>query len=79
MLIFARGLLKPVLTRVYFPGEPLNMADPFLQALIETERARLMGQARENGDIEFDIHLQGADQTTFLVLSTTRAGQKEHG
>ena len=24
MLVFARGLLKPVLTRVYFPGEPAN-------------------------------------------------------
>ncbi len=78
MLIFARGLLKPVLTRVYFPDEPLNSADPLLQALAEAERDRLVGQARENGDIEFDVHLQGADQTTFLVLGPTPDGQKEH-
>ncbi len=78
MLIFARGLLKPVLTRVYFPGEPLNAADPLMEALTEAERGALVGQARENGDVEFDVHLQGANQTTFLVLGATTVGQKEH-
>ena len=67
MLVFARGLLKPLLTRVYFPGEPQNEADPLLSGLTDTERAALIGQARENGDLEFDVHLQGDHQTTFLV------------
>lgn len=78
MLIFARGLLKPVLTRVYFPDEPLKAADPLLQALTEAERDRLIGHAGENGDIRFDVHLQGPNQTTFLVLGATPVGQKEH-
>ena len=66
MLVFARGLLKPLLTRVYFPGEPQNEADPLLSGLTDAERAALIGQARENGDLEFDVHLQGDHQTTFL-------------
>ena len=48
MLVFARGLLKPLLTHVYFPGEPQNEADPLLSGLTDTERAALVGQARED-------------------------------
>ena len=47
LLVFARGLLKPVLTRVYFPDEAeANAADPVLAALAEAERARLVGGRR---------------------------------
>ena len=68
VLVFARGLLKPVLTRIYFPGEPANAADPLLAALTDEERAGLMGTAAGDGEIRFDIHLQGDRQTTFLAL-----------
>lgn len=67
MLVFARGLLKPLLMRVYFPGEPRNATDPLLNGLTESECAGLVGRARENGDVEFDVHLQGDHQTTFLI------------
>ncbi len=67
VLVFARGLLKPLLTRVYFPGEPTNAADPLLAALTEDERAGLTATAQAAGDLRFDIHLQGDRQTTFLV------------
>jgi protocatechuate 3,4-dioxygenase alpha subunit len=67
VLVFARGLLKPLLTRIYFPDEPANAADPLLAALTEAERAGLIASAQAAGDLGFDIHLQGDRQTTFLV------------
>ena len=67
-LVFARGLLKPLLTRIYFPGEPRNDADPLLAALTDEERRGLIGEAAGDGEIRFDIHLQGELQTTFLAV-----------
>jgi protocatechuate 3,4-dioxygenase alpha subunit len=67
-LIFARGLLKPVLTRIYFPDEPQNDTDPLLSALTDEERRGLIGVRTDDGQIRFDIHLQGELQTTFLAV-----------
>jgi len=67
-LIFARGLLKPLLTRIYFPGAPGNATDPLLAAVSDDERRGLIGEAAGAGAIRFDIHLQGDLQTTFLAL-----------
>jgi protocatechuate 3,4-dioxygenase alpha subunit len=68
LLIFARGLLKPVLTRMYLPDEErANAADPVLSALDPDERATLV--AHPDGDgLRFDIRLQGHGQTTFFAL-----------
>jgi protocatechuate 3,4-dioxygenase, alpha subunit len=68
VLVFARGLLKPVLTRMYFPDEqPANDADPVLSALGDEARATLV--AEPDGDaLTFDIRLQGDRQTTFFAL-----------
>jgi protocatechuate 3,4-dioxygenase alpha subunit len=66
-LVFARGLLKPLMTRIYFPGEPANDGDPLLAALTDAERAGLTAVA-EDGGLRVDIHLQGERQTTFLAL-----------
>ena len=68
LLVFARGLLKPLMTRVYFPGEPANEDDPLLAALTDAERAGLTAAAGPDGAYRFDIHLQGEHQTTFLAL-----------
>jgi protocatechuate 3,4-dioxygenase alpha subunit len=68
LLVFARGLLKPLMTRVYFPGEPANEADPLLAALTDAERAGLVAVVGDDGRYRFDIHLQGEHQTTFLAL-----------
>jgi protocatechuate 3,4-dioxygenase, alpha subunit len=68
VLVFARGLLKPVWTRMYFPGEPANAADPLLAALEPTERDALTAVAEADGRIRFDIHLQGEHETPFIAL-----------
>ena len=47
MLVFTRGLLKPALTRMYFPDEAdANAADPVLAGVPEKQRARLVAAAR---------------------------------
>jgi protocatechuate 3,4-dioxygenase alpha subunit len=67
VLVFARGLLKPVLTRMYFPGETGNDADPLLSALPEDDRAALVAEPVDGG-LLFDIRLQGERQTPFFAL-----------
>jgi len=66
VLVFARGLLKPVLTRMYFPGEAHD-ADPVLSALGETDRATLVAE-RDGEVLRFDVRLQGERQTVFFAL-----------
>jgi protocatechuate 3,4-dioxygenase alpha subunit len=68
MLVFARGLLKPVWTRMYFPDEhEANAQDPVLSTIPEPERATLVAEA--DGDtLRFDVRLQGDDQTAFFAL-----------
>jgi protocatechuate 3,4-dioxygenase, alpha subunit len=68
VLVFARGLLKQLVTRLYFPDESdANAADPILSELDETERATLIARA-EDGGLRFDIRLQGDGETTFFAV-----------
>jgi protocatechuate 3,4-dioxygenase alpha subunit len=65
--VFARGLLKRVATRIYFPDEAaLNAADPVLAAVADPAwRATLVAAARPGG-YRFDIRLQGEGETVFF-------------
>jgi protocatechuate 3,4-dioxygenase alpha subunit len=65
--VFARGLLKRLATRVYFPDEAeANDADPVLSSIADpAERATLVAE-RDDGGLRFDIHLQGDRQTAFF-------------
>ena len=66
--VFARGLLKRLATRLYFPDEEdANAADPVLAELDPAERATLVARA-EDGVLRFDIRLQGEGQTTFFAV-----------
>jgi protocatechuate 3,4-dioxygenase, alpha subunit len=69
MSVFARGLLKRLATRVYFPDESeANDADPVLSAIEDpAERGTLVAQPADGG-LRFDIHLQGDRQTTFFSV-----------
>jgi protocatechuate 3,4-dioxygenase alpha subunit len=64
--VFARGLLRHVVTRVYFPGEAeANAADPVLNAVDADRRSTLV--ARADGDVlRFDVRLQGEGETVFF-------------
>jgi protocatechuate 3,4-dioxygenase, alpha subunit len=66
--VFARGLLKRLVTRLYFPDEEeANAADPVLAGLDDGERATLIARS-EDGALRFDIQLQGDGQTTFFLV-----------
>jgi protocatechuate 3,4-dioxygenase alpha subunit len=66
MLVFARGLLKAVLTRVYFPDEEAaNAEDPVLRAV--PDPAGLVA-VEEDGRLRFDVRLQGDRQTPFFAV-----------
>jgi protocatechuate 3,4-dioxygenase, alpha subunit len=66
--VFARGLLKRVATRMYFPDEETaNAEDPVLLGLEPEESATLVARS-EDGALRFDIVLQGAGQTTFFAV-----------
>jgi protocatechuate 3,4-dioxygenase alpha subunit len=65
--VFARGLLRHQLTRMYFPDEAeANASDPVLSSLDEAQRATLVAEA-EDGALRFDIHMQGERQTVFFA------------
>jgi protocatechuate 3,4-dioxygenase alpha subunit len=61
--IFARGLLQPLWTRVYFA----EVADPLLGSLSPARRATLLAGGG-GADWRWDIRLQGAGETVFLAL-----------
>lgn len=68
VLVFSRGLLRNLLTRIYFPGEPANTADPILNLVPVERRSTLIArQLSENSRIlEWNIRLQGEDETVFF-------------
>jgi len=65
--VFARGLLRRVVTRIYFPDEAANAADPVLAALDADAQATLVATAVDGG-YAFDIRLQGPGETAFFAV-----------
>jgi protocatechuate 3,4-dioxygenase, alpha subunit len=67
--VFARGLLKRLVTRIYFPDEAESNAADRVLSSIEDPKLRDSLIAREDtGVLRFDIHLQGDKQTAFFEL-----------
>jgi protocatechuate 3,4-dioxygenase, alpha subunit len=58
LFVFARGLLRHQLTRVYFPGDPANETDPVLAGLEDADGATLVA-TEDGGALRFDIRMQG--------------------
>ena len=71
VMVFARGLLNHLATRLYFADEPANDADPVL-ARVPAERRETLIARRAAGNgaavYHFDILLQGAGETAFFNL-----------
>jgi protocatechuate 3,4-dioxygenase alpha subunit len=65
--IFARGLLKHLVTRIYFEDEPeANASDPILVAIDDPAlRSTLIAEPTADG-YRFDIRLQGERETVFF-------------
>ena len=63
LLIFARGLLKPVWTRVH-----LTPDDRSLDEVDESRRATLVATREGEAVYRFDVRLQGAGETVFFAI-----------
>ncbi|MDX6620218.1 MAG: protocatechuate 3,4-dioxygenase, alpha subunit [Gaiellales bacterium] len=64
--LFARGLLRAIQTRVYFPEDAeQHAADPTMQLVPQERRHTLVGR-REGDDLVFDVRLQGDGETVFF-------------
>jgi protocatechuate 3,4-dioxygenase alpha subunit len=65
--IFARGLLRHLVTRLYFAGEALNETDPLLSSIEDAARRdTLIARPDGPGAWRLDIRLQGGAETVFL-------------
>jgi protocatechuate 3,4-dioxygenase alpha subunit len=56
---FTRGLLKQVVSRIYFPDEPSNAEDPVLKQVPAERRDTLIARRAGEGVLEWDVVLQG--------------------
>jgi len=66
--VFARGLLRHLPTRMYFPDEDAaNAKDRVLGQVDPQRRATLIAHA-DGGVLRFDIRLQGEFETVFFQL-----------
>jgi protocatechuate 3,4-dioxygenase, alpha subunit len=67
VLVFARGLLKQLVTRIYFPDEEAaNATDPVLTSIEDPNLRSTLIARQLDGAFEFDIHLQGDRETAFF-------------
>ena len=66
--VFARGLLRHLVTRMYFPDETqANAADPVLN-LVEPARRETLIAKNCGGVLHFDVRLQGERETVFFAI-----------
>lgn len=67
--IVARGIAVGLHTRLYFPDEPSNDADPLLARVVPPARARTLVAEREGpGRYRHVVRLQGEGETVFLDM-----------
>ncbi len=67
VVLFARGLLRQIVTRVYFDGEAANRDDRVL--ILCGARASTLIARRDPADGQaypWNISMQGADETVFF-------------
>ena len=64
--IFMRGLLKHLVTRVYFPDESSNAEDPILALVPAERRSTLIAKRVGDGVLEWNLVLQGEAETVFF-------------
>jgi protocatechuate 3,4-dioxygenase alpha subunit len=64
--IFMRGLLKQLHTRLYFPDDPANADDAVLNLVPAERRSTLIAKLRADGALEWNVVLQGRNETVFF-------------
>lgn len=64
--VFARGLLDRVFTRAYLPEAVDSIADDAFLSSLGDRVGTLMTTRDEQGNVRFDIHMQGDNETVFI-------------
>jgi protocatechuate 3,4-dioxygenase alpha subunit len=66
--VFARGLMRRLVTRIYFPDDPANSEDYALSLVEPSRRHTLIGKRSTKGAwlLEWNVVLQGPDETVFF-------------
>jgi protocatechuate 3,4-dioxygenase alpha subunit len=64
--VFMRGLLKRLVTRVYFPDDPRNMDDRILTRVPADRRGTIVARSKARGELVWDVVLQGDGETVFF-------------
>jgi protocatechuate 3,4-dioxygenase alpha subunit len=65
--VFCRGLLRRLVTRIYFPNEAANAADYVLNLVEPARRATLIAKATTGqGSLEWNVILSGGEETVFF-------------
>jgi protocatechuate 3,4-dioxygenase alpha subunit len=69
VLVFARGLLRHLITRVYFEQEAANAVDPLLLTIPEERRHTLIAGSDEGSRqvFQWNVILQGNNETVFFA------------
>ena len=71
VMVFARGLLNHLATRLYFADEPANETDPVLRRVPAERRGTLLARPETSDGrtlYRWDIILQGTGETAFFNL-----------
>lgn len=66
--IFARGLMRGLVTRAYFAGDARLAEDPILALVPAARRGTLIAQPVDAGTWRLDVRLQGEGETAFLDI-----------
>jgi len=68
--VFMRGLLKRLVTRIYFPDDARNAADPILNFVQAERRHTLVAKpvVAQPALLEWNVLLQGVDETVFFDI-----------
>jgi protocatechuate 3,4-dioxygenase, alpha subunit len=67
VVVFARGLMHKLHTRIYLPESADPARDALLAAVEPQRRASLIATRESDGSLHHDIHLQGDAETVFLA------------
>ncbi|MGA7293611.1 MAG: protocatechuate 3,4-dioxygenase subunit alpha [Terriglobales bacterium] len=68
--LFMRGVLRRLVTRMYFPDDDRNSTDPILNLVEPARRSTLVARktAGVPGSLEWNVILQGPDETVFFDI-----------
>ena len=68
VVVFMRGLLRHLVTRMYFPDEASNDSDPVLELVPAERRETLIARrdGAQTGSLVWDIIMQGDGETVFF-------------